>query len=132
MSNGFQSREIAPVPMSGLNSTGSAIAKGTILVWGSTKNTIAPASTATGVYAGVAGEAIANGSWGRVIVGGVCQVLFAAAQTIGVRVTSNASGKAAAAATGNSVLGIALEVGGTDTLAEVELATPGGVAAPAI
>jgi hypothetical protein len=131
MANGYQSREIAPEPRSGRNATGSSIAKGTILVWASAaQETIAPASNATGPYAGVAGETIANGNWGRVIVNGTCQVIFAAAQTIGARVTSNASGQAAAAASGNAVLGIAREAGGTGVLAEVELAGPGGQAMP--
>lgn len=130
MANGFQSREIAPEPRSGYNNTGSLIPKGTILAWGSTQEQIAPSASATGVFAGVAGEDIPDKSWGRVIDRGVAQVIFSAALTIGVRVTATTGGKAAAAAAGNSVLGIAQEAGATDTLAEVTLSGPGGMEMP--
>lgn len=130
MANGYQSREIAPEARSGLNNTGSAIPQGTILTWGSTQEEIAPASTATGPFAGVAGEDIADGEWGRVVVKGTALVLFSGALTIGARVTSNASGQAAAAAAGNAVLGIAREAGAAATLAEVELSGPGGLEMP--
>jgi len=131
MSNGFQSREIDPVPTSGLNSTGSSIPKGTIVARGA-GDTITVAATDTSVILGVTGQVIPNGSWGRVVTRGVVPVLFAAAQTVGARLTAGTSGKAVAATTGDSVLGIAREVGATDTLAEVELTGPGGVASPAI
>lgn len=130
MANGYQSREFEPAPRSGFNNTGSDIAKGTILTWGSTQEEIAPATAATDPFAGVAGEDIADGEWGRVVNQGVALVLFAAAQTIGARVTSNASGKAATAVAGNAVLGVAKEVGAADTLAEVELTSPGGLEMP--
>lgn len=130
MANGYQSREIAPEPRSGLNNTGSTIVKGTILVQGTTQEEITPATAATGPFVGVAGEDIADGEWGRVVVQGTALVLFSAALTIGVRATSTAAGKAAAAASGNAVLGIVREAGAVDTLAEVELSGPGGAAMP--
>lgn len=51
-----------------------------------------------------------NGQSARVRVEGVSKVLVAASQTIthGTRLTTDANGRAAAAATGNNVLGIAL------------------------
>jgi len=131
MANGYQSREFAPVPASGLNSTGTDIPKGTIVCRGA-GDTITVAGTDTAVFLGVAGELIKNGSWGRVVTEGVALVLFNAAQTVGTRVTSAAAGKAAVATTGDSVLGIAREVGAQNELGEVELTGPGGVAAPAI
>jgi len=131
MANGYQSREIDPVSTSGLNSTGSEIPKGTIVCRGA-GDTITVAGTDTAVFLGVAGEDIPDDSYGRVVIRGTVPVLFSAAQTVGVRVTSAAAGKAVAATTGDSVLGIAREVGAADTLAEVELTGPGGVAAPAI
>jgi hypothetical protein len=130
MANGYQSREIAPEPRSGLNNTGSDIAKGTILTWGTTQEEIAPASAATDPFAGVAGEDIADGEWGRVVARGTALVIFAAAQTIGARVTSDANGNAVAAVAGNAVLGIAREAGAAATLAEVELSGPGGLRMP--
>lgn len=131
MANGYQSREIDPVATSGLNSTGSTIAKGTIVARGAGE-TITVATTDTAVILGVAGEDIENGCYGRVVIRGTALVKFSAAQTVGARLTAGTGGKAVAATTGDSVLGIAREVGATDTLAEVELAGPGGTAAPAI
>lgn len=131
MANGYQSREIDPVSTSGLNSTGSEIPKGTIVARGAGE-TITVAATDTAVLLGVTGEDIPNGSYGRVVIRGVVPVIFTAAQTVGARVTAGANGKAVAATTGDSVLGIAREVGAADTLAEVELSGPGGLAAPAI
>jgi hypothetical protein len=131
MSNGYQSREIDPVSTSGKNSTGADIPKGTIVCRGA-GDTITVAGTDTAVFLGVAGEIIENGYYGRVVIRGTVPTLFNAAQTVGVRLTSAASGKAAAATTGDSVIGIAREVGAQDVLAEVELTGPGGVAAPAI
>jgi hypothetical protein len=131
MANGYQSREIDPVPTSGLNSTGVDIPKGTIVCRGA-GDTITVAGTDTAVFLGVTGELIANGEWGRVVVEGVVPVLFNAAQTVGTRLTAMAGGLAVAAATGDSVLGIAREVGAAATLAEVELSRPGGAAAPVI
>jgi hypothetical protein len=131
MANGYQSREFAPVPASGLNSTGTDIAKGIIVCRGA-GDTITIAGTDTAVFLGVTGEIIENGSYGRVITEGVALVKFNAAQTVGVRLTAMAGGLAVAATTGDSVIGIAREVGASATLAEVELTGPGGVAAPAI
>lgn len=131
MANGYQSREIDPVSTSGLNSTGSSIPKGTIVARGA-GDTITVAATDTAVILGVTGQVIPNGSWGRVVTRGVVPVLFAAAQTVGARLTAGTSGQAVAATTGDSVLGIAREVGATGVLAEVELSGPGGEAAPVI
>lgn len=131
MANGFQSREIAPEAVSGLNLTGSTILKGTILAWSSVGvDRVVPSTSATDAFAGVAGEDIPNGHYGRVIRRGTAPVIFAAAQTIGARVTAGTGGKAVAAAAGNAVLGIAREAGGEDVLAEVELAGPGGLEMP--
>jgi hypothetical protein len=131
MANGYQSREFAPVVQSGLNSTGAKIVKGTIVCRGA-GDTITVAGTDTAVFLGVAGEDIADGSFGRIVTKGVALVKFNAAQTVGVRLTAMAGGLAVAATTGDSVIGIAREVGAAATLAEVELTGPGGVAAPAI
>lgn len=130
MANGYQSREIAPESQSGRNTTANPIPRGTILVWSGAGQAIAPASTATGAFAGVAGEDIPAGAWGRVIQKGVAPVIFNAALTVGARVTSNASGHAVAAAAGNAVLGIALEAGAAAELAEVNLVGPGGLEMP--
>jgi hypothetical protein len=131
MANGYQSREIDPVPTSGLNSTGASMPKGTIVARGA-GDTITVAATDTAVILGVTGQVIPNGSWGRVVTRGVVPVLFAAAQTVGARLTAGANGQAVAATTGDSVLGIAREVGAAGVLAEVELSGPGGEAAPVI
>lgn len=125
MANGYQSREIDPVPTSGLNSTGSEIPKGTIVNRGAGE-TIVVATAATDAFLGVTGEDIPNGSYGRVVVRGVVPTLFAAAQTVGARLTSNGVGRAAAAADENAIIGIAREVGAAGVLAEVELIGPGG------
>jgi hypothetical protein len=129
MANGFQSREIAPQPASGLNSTGVLIPRGTIVLWGA-GDTVTVAAAATAAFAGVTGEDIAPNAWGRIIQRGVARVIFAAAQVVGARVTSDAAGNAVAAAAGNAVLGIAREVGAAATLGEVDLVGPGGVEMP--
>lgn len=129
MANGYQSREIDPVPTSGLNSTGSTIPKGHIVCRGAGE-TIVLASAATDAYLGVTGQDIPNGSYGRVVTRGVVPVMFAAAQTVGARLAANADGHAAAAAAGNAVLGLAREVGAAGVLAEVELLGPGGAEMP--
>jgi hypothetical protein len=130
MSNGYQSREIAPENRSGFNNTGSTIVKGTILVATTTPQGITPATTATGPYIGVAGEDIPTGAWGRVVERGVALVLFNAALTVGARITANGTGKAVAAAAGNAVFAIAQEAGAANTLAEAVLVGPGGLTMP--
>lgn len=128
MANGYQSREVNPQSTSGLNTTGTTIAKGTIVVRVGSANGIEPANAAADVILGVAGEDIEAGTYGRVVIRGTVPVIFAAAQTIGARVASNANGQAAAAVAGNAIVGIACEAGAAATLAEVELAGPGGAA----
>jgi hypothetical protein len=126
MANGFLSREFSPEVRSGYNNTSSAIPKGRILVHGSTTDYVALAATDTAPYYGVSGEEIPAYSWGRVVVKGTALVQVASSITPGVRLTSDASGKAVAAATGDAVIGIGKEAGANDALIEVELAGPGG------
>src|SRR5690349_18970443 len=131
MANGYQSREARTEWVSGFNNTGSTILKGTIVNKGTTTDYIVVASAATQAFLGVADADIPTGSWGTVITGGRALVRFNAAQTVGARLTSNGTGLAVAAASGNAVLGIANEVGASGgTLAEVELAGPGGQTMP--
>jgi hypothetical protein len=127
MANGTQGYELPESVRTGLNNTGSTIAKGTIVKLTATGGLeVAPAAAATDAFYGVAGEDIANGARGRVVTRGVALVLASAALTIGGRVTSTAAGLGVNAAAGNAVLGIALEAGAASTLTMVELCGPGG------
>jgi hypothetical protein len=123
MSN--EARVIAPESRSVENTSGSAIAKGTILAAAATgtDGLVEVAAAGAGVLAyGVASEAIADGAVGRAQVRGVALVLAGAALTIGGEVASDASGNAVDATTGDRVLGTALTAAGAGLLAEVDLA----------
>lgn len=130
MANGFQSREIDPVSVSALNSTGTDIPKGTIVKRDSTQEQIVVSTGVLDAFLGVTGEPIPNGSFGRVVTRGIVPTIFSAAQTIGARLTTSAGGKAVAAAAGNALIGVAVEAGASDVLAELELHGPGGTEMP--
>lgn len=117
---------INPEGRSGHNTSGADIPKGTIVKYKATGDReILAAAAATDTLLGVAGEDIADGNWGRVVIRGVAQVLAGGALTRYGKVTSNAAGKAADAVATNSVLGIVRDVGALDELVEVELVGPG-------
>lgn len=67
---------------------------------------------------GVAAADILPGKFGEIITYGLAQVLFAAAVTVGVVLTTAGAGLAAAAATAShkNPFGLALEAGGTNVL----------------
>ena len=116
-----------PISRSGYNGTGSTIAKGTILALkssGKYREVIVAASATAAVY-GVAAQDIPTGTYGLVYIGGTMPTLASGALTVGGRVTSNGSGQAANAVTGNSVLGIAVEAGSAGVLTEIELQVGG-------
>ncbi len=76
---------------------------------------------------GVAAEDIAQGEYGNVQIRDVGLVLSGASFARGAELSSDANGKAIAAATGARIIGIALRAAtGADKLVEVELTGPGG------
>lgn len=128
----FQERRIDPKYRGCYNATGGTILKGQIvkLVTPSPVHPgqVALAAAATDALYGVADNDIPNLQFGDVQISGVAIVLAGATIAAGVQVTSDGNGKAAAAASGNSLLGVSLTDGALNTLMEVELATPGGEA----
>lgn len=128
----FAERRIDPKYRGCYNATGGTILKGQIvkLVTPSPVHPlqVALAAAATDAFYGVADADIPNLQFGDVQVSGVAIVLAGATIAAGVQITSDAAGKAAAAAGGNALLGISLTDGALNTYMEVELATPGGEA----
>jgi hypothetical protein len=128
----YQPRVIDPKFRAVYNGTGSTISKGTIIKLKTSpaySGEIVKAAAATDALYGVAAADILTGEWGDAQIGGVALVLSSAALNAATQMTSDASGKAAAAASGNSLLGISVTAAGAaDELFEVELATPGGEA----
>lgn len=116
------------------NATGSALAKGKIVVISAAptdKGEVELADAATDVFYGVVANAdIPDGSYGDVQVLGIAPVLAGGTVAAGARVTADASGDGVAASTGNSVLGVAVTAGADTYLFEVDLAGPGGGAMP--
>lgn len=129
----YQPRVIEPKFRSAYNGSGSTILKGTILKLKTTPITntgqVVAAAAATDALYAVAAADIPDGEWGDAQISGVALVLSSAALAAATQMTSDASGKAAVAASGNSLLGISLTAPtAADELFEVELATPGGEA----
>ena len=118
---------------SGKNTSGSEIAKGTIVKLAATptvRDEIEPAGAVTDAFYGVAMEDIPDDGWGNVQVNGKAIVLGGDDVAVGARVTSTAAGKGDEAAAGNAVLGIAVTAGADGELFEVELTGPGGTEMP--
>ena len=127
MANGFQSTESAPDTRTGYNGTASAIPEGTIvkLVAAGKYRQVAPIAAEGDVIYGVAGEEIAAYTYGLIVIRGTTPVLCSAALTVGGRVGTDGSGAAIDWNAASSLLGVAVEVGATGVLAEVELIGPG-------
>lgn len=125
-----QERVVDPKIRSCLNLTGGTIARGTIVKYHTTGDVgrIVKAAAATDPLLGVAMNDIPDGAYGDVQVGGIGLVLGGGAVTQGAQVTSDANGKGAVAAGGNSMLGLALTVGALDAFFEVDLNPIGGEA----
>lgn len=91
----------------------AAITRRRFVIAGATARTCTQASAATQVAIGVAEEAAAAaGAEVPVRVLGVVQAEAGAAITAGAQVTTDASGRAIAAATGNNVYGVAQTAAG--------------------
>lgn len=98
------------------------IAKNLILKYGTDAGEVAASAAVSDAFAGVTSEKMFSGKSQSYQSEGIAQVLSAGAISAHALVTSSASGKAAAAATGNLVLGRAMTAaGGADELIEVEL-----------
>lgn len=132
MSNGKQGGNTAPESRSGYNASGSTIPKGTLveLVPAAAYEQIKAVDAIADVVYGVAAEDIPNLSFGLVYIRGRCQVLAHAALTVGGIVTAHTNGRAVNAATGGRIVGVALEVGSSGELTEIELLGPGAALSP--
>lgn len=130
-----QERVIAPEIRGCYNGTGVAIAKGTIVKLKTSSPSQAGevilAAAATDTFYGVAMADIPNLEWGDCQVRGVALVKVGAAGLAAgqLQVTSDGSGLAVAASSGNTLLGLAGNTGAlvSGDMCEVEL-TPGGEA----
>lgn len=125
-----QERVVDPEIRSCLNQTGGTIAKGTIVKYHTTGDVgrIVKAAAATDPLLGVAMADIPDGAYGDVQVGGIGICLGGGVVAQGAQVTSDANGKGAAAAGGNSMLGLALTPATLDNFFEVDLNPIGGEA----
>lgn len=114
------------------NRSGSSITKSRIvkLDAGNAPDAVATAAAATDTLYGVAMETIADQANGNVQVRGVAPIETGGAISAGGKVTTDATGRAVAAApaagTNNGLVGIALTAStGASQFIEVELAGPG-------
>ncbi len=114
----------------GRNVGGTAIAERRILKYGAGEDEVALSTAATDKFAGVTVEEIDAGGHQSYQREGVAVVDSGGPVSIYGYVTADASGKAVAAATGNVILGIALDAAtGADEPIRVEL-LPGRSLAP--
>lgn len=109
---------------------GAAIAAKRIVKFGSADNAVIQAAAVSDALIGVADLAAASGDHVTVVMGGIAIVEYGGTITRGGHVTSDASGKAVAAAPGagtnNRVIGIAMVSGVSGDLGSV-LLQPGSV-----
>jgi hypothetical protein len=116
------------------NTSGASLPVGTLVKIKASPTVPYEVEAATGandpIYGVVKDAAIANGSIGDVQIRGIAQVLGSAAIAIGARVAATTAGKGVTASAGNAFCGIALTVGASGTLFEVELYGPGGAEMP--
>jgi len=132
MSNGKQSGTTAPESRSGYNGSGVAIPKGTLveLVPAAAYEQIKAVDAIADIVYGVAAEDIAIGAFGLVYIRGRCQILAHAALTVGGIVTAHTNGRVVTAATGGRMVGVAMEVGSSGELVEIEMLGPGAALSP--
>lgn len=72
---------------------------------------VTPCTTDTDIIFGVTEYSGGAGDLGSIVVDGPCDVQFAAAQTIGAELATDANGRAKAAEAGDTIAGKALEAG---------------------
>ncbi len=126
-------RTMDPKVRPGKNTSGSDMARGVFVKLKASPtvpNEIDLEATNTGAVYGVTANAIADGEWGDVYVGGSVPVLAGGTIAAGVRVMPTTGGKSLTATAGNSGAGLAVTAGAADALHEVELSGPGGAEMP--
>ena len=127
----YQERTIDPKILAVYNATGSTILKGTIVKHvtpTAVPGSVTPATAATDPFFAIAMQDILNLQYGDGQVGGVAIVLAGATIAAGINITSDGSGKAAAAAAGNAIVGVSMTDGVNNGYMEVLLGLPGGEA----
>jgi len=116
------------------NTSGAALAEGTLVKIKASPTVHYEIEAATGandpIYGVVKDASIANGATGSVQIRGIAKVLGSAAIAIGARVAATTAGKGVTASAGNAFCGVALTLGASGTLFEVELLGPGGAEMP--
>ena len=129
----MEPRTISPELRSGKNTTGATLPQGRIVVVKvnpTVTDEVAVATAPTQPLYGVVAEPIFNGEWGNIVVEGRVPILAGAAIGAGVRVTTDASGSAVPAASGDVFIAISTTAGSAGSLFEAELQGPGGSRTP--
>jgi hypothetical protein len=131
MAASFTPREVPILSIGKKNTSGGALAKGTIVKLKAADDEIEAASGVTDELYGVTRHQADDGEWVEILVYGVAIVVAGGTIARGNRLTTDASGNAVAAApaTGvnNSILGLANRAAASTELFEVVLAGPGTI-----
>jgi hypothetical protein len=115
------------------NGTGGTLSQGTFVKLKAAptyKNEIEASAGNKDAVLGVLMEDLATATYGECQIKGVAQVLASTTIAVGARVMPTTGGKSLTCTAGNSVIGVAVTAGATDTLHEVELTGVGGAEMP--
>lgn len=127
-------REMNPEVRPGINTSGSAMAKGVAVKLKATPTVpdeVDLEASNTGAFYGVTKQALANNAAGDIAISGRVLALAGAAIAAGVRVMPDTGGKFVTATAGNTVAGLAVTAASGDaTYFELELQGPGGAEMP--